>query len=403
MFPRVLALSSLAALCSLATTLRAGEPPLRSPDEVLLLVNRQSPVSLAVGNDYALKRRITRKLEIRCPDSAHDADRETIPYALYRTAIEAPVQAYLARNPGVQFIVLTKGIPIRIEGAETGVREEHSPANTPLNASVDGHLAALGYAEPAARKIQITGSGGTGSGWANRYWNANKPFSHAEFGGYLVTRLDDYTEADAKALVTRALAAEQHPPDGKVLLDLQPEFSIADKTKAPFPIPDKIITAESPFDEYNADLQRAGEELAARGGAVELDISETFIGHRKDLAGYFSWGSNDSKFSPKAYATLFFAPGSIGDTAVSTSARSFLPTEGGQSMIADLIAHGLTCGKGYSDEPLLQAIASPTIALDRYRSGYTMAESLAAASHFVGWEDIIIGDPLCAPYRTKPR
>jgi hypothetical protein len=69
--------------------------------------------------------------------------------------------------------------------------------------------------------------------------------------------------------------------------------------------------------------------------------------------------------------------------------------------MADLIAHGLTCCKGYSDEPLLQAIASPTIALDRYRSGYTMAESLAAASHFVGWEDIIIGDPLCAPYRAR--
>jgi hypothetical protein len=63
-----------------------------------------------------------------------------------------------------------------------------------------------------------------------------------------------------------------------------------------------------------------------------------------------------------------------------------------------LIAHGLTCGKGYVDEPLLQAIASPTIALDRYASGYTMAESFYAGSHFVGWEDVIIGDPLCCPY-----
>ena len=64
----------------------------------------------------------------------------------------------------------------------------------------------------------------------------------------------------------------------------------------------------------------------------------------------------------------------------------------------DLIAHGLTCAKGYVDEPLLQAIASPTIALDRYTSGYTMAESFYAASHFVGWEDVVVGDPLCCPY-----
>src|SRR5205807_717098 len=99
-----------------------------------------------------------------------------------------------------------------------------------------------------------------------------------------------------------------------------------------------------------------------------------------------------------AYQSLLFAPGSLCDTAVSTSGRTFLPTLGGQSLLADLLDHGLSCGKGYSDEPLLQAIASPTISLDRYMAGYTMVESLYAASHFVAWEDIVVGDPLCAPY-----
>ena len=27
-----------------------------------------------------------------------------------------------------------------------------------------------------------------------------------------------------------------------------------------------------------------------------------------------------------------------------------------------------------------------------------MAESFYAASHFVAWEDVIVGDPLCCPY-----
>ncbi len=39
--------------------------------------------------------------------------------------------------------------------------------------------------------------------------------------------------------------------------------------------------------------------------------------------------------------------------------------------------------------------------MDRYTSGYTMAESFYAASHFVGWEDVVIGDPLCSPYHEK--
>ena len=128
---------------------------------------------------------------------------------------------------------------------------------------------------------------------------------------------------------------------------------------------------------------------------VPFDRSDVFVGDRSNLLGYFSWGSNDPNYNEKAYESLRFAPGSIGDTAVSTSARTFLPTTGGQSLIADLIAHGITGVKGYTDEPLLQAIASPSVTMERYTSGFTLAESLYAASRFVGWEDVVIGDPLC--------
>ena len=104
--------------------------------------------------------------------------------------------------------------------------------------------------------------------------------------------------------------------------------------------------------------------------------------------------------TPRAYHSLRFAPGAVCETAVSTSARTFLPTQGGQSLIADLIAQGVTGAKGYTDEPLLQAVASPSILFDRYTRGWTLAESFYAASRFVGWEDIVIGDPLCRPWRA---
>ncbi len=117
--------------------------------------------------------------------------------------------------------------------------------------------------------------------------------------------------------------------------------------------------------------------------------------------GYCSWGSNDPKFDLKTYQLLRFAPGGIAETAVSTSARTFLPTTGGQSLIADLIHARVSGVKGYCDEPLLQAIASPSILMDRYTRGWNLAESFYAASRFVGWEDIVIGDPLCAPYAAK--
>ena len=385
---------------------RSGGPRRRSPDEVLLVSNTNSPVSRAIAEDYAQKRHIKNRIAIQCPDSAIGAQNETLTIAAYTTAIEEPIRKYLKTHPKIDFIVLTKGVPIRILGAGLGSNDEHTrePEATRGRPSVDSYLAALDYTTlPGTRRIPITGSGAVGAGLINRYWNATEPFSHAKFGGYLVTRLDGYTEADAKALVSRALLAEATLPEilkhGKVLLDVQPTFGLGDKATQPGPITAPEILRESEWSEFNADMRHAHDILTERGIPDELDLTPAFVGQRTNLLGYFSWGSNDAHYSPAAYQSLTFAPGSLCDTAVSTSARTFLPTRGGQSLLIDLIAHGLTCGKGYVEEPELQAIASPTIALDRYTSGYTMAESLYAASHFVGWEDIVVGDPLCCPYR----
>ncbi|HEX3799655.1 MAG TPA: TIGR03790 family protein [Verrucomicrobiae bacterium] len=390
----------------------AADVKKRTADEVLLVVNTESPISKAIADDYAGKRGVKNILSLQCADSAVSRKNETISLSNFVREIEAPMRAYLAAHSGINFIVLTKGVPIRITGSPWGSCDEHSrePENIRGHPSVDSYLAAMDYTNlPGALKIDITGSGAIGCAYSNRYWNATEPFSHAKFGGYLVTRLDGYTEADAKSLVARSLEAEKNIGEilkqGKVLLDVEPVFGLGDKATQPGPITNVVIRTESAWSEFNADMLHANDVLTSRGIPVELDVTKKFIAGRSNLLGYFSWGSNDEKswqgnefYSPEAYLSLYFAPGSLSDTAVSTSARTFLPTKGGQSLMTDLIAHGLTCAKGYVDEPELQGIASPTIALGRYTEGYTMAESFYAASHFVCWEDVVIGDPLCAPY-----
>jgi uncharacterized protein (TIGR03790 family) len=370
-----------------------------SPKEVLVVYNANSPISTAIARDYANKRNVTNLVAIHCIDSAVSTKNETIPLADYNRQIAQPISQFLAHHKAINFIVLTKGVPIRIDGGVTGSRDEGTTGN--LQASVDSYLAAIDYPSIAgAVKIKIHGSGADGYVWLNRYWKAKVPFTHAAFGGYLVTRLDGYTQADAMALVTRAMAARVNGDsradgNGKVLLDVQPGFGIGDKTVQPLTVTGDIPD-ESNYGSWNADMVRAHDLLRSAAIPVELDLSPTFVGNRSNLLGYFSWGSNDQKYSNEAYESLTFAPGSIGDTAVSTSARTFLPTTGGQSLIVDLIAHGITGVKGYTNEPLLQAIASPSVAVDRYFiSGMTLAESFYAASRFVGWEDVVIGDPLC--------
>lgn len=380
-------------------TAQTARPAHRTPDEVLVVLNAESPISRSVAEDYMSKRHVTDVLEIRTPDSALATKNETIPMDLYRSAVESPVRAYLDAHPKIQFVVLTKGVPLRIRGSETGQRGEKTSPDTPLTTSLDNHLAALDYKDlPGVVKLDITGSGATGCGWRNRYWNAREPFSHAKFGGYLVARLDGYTEADAKSLVTRALEAEQHLPDGKVLLDAQPKFGMGDGRDEPEEIKETTILRESAWSTYNADMKQAHDLLLGRYIASELDVTETFVGNRDNLLGYFSWGSNDARYKADAYRSLRFAPGSISDTAVSTSARTFLPTKGGQSLLVDLVHQGLTCGQGYSDEPLLQGTSSPKIDLERYTAGFTMAEAFYMGSRFAGWQNVVVGDPLCCPY-----
>jgi uncharacterized protein (TIGR03790 family) len=385
----------LLTLISLIPSSAATTASKHSLREVLLVYNANSPISTAIARDYARKRHVTNIVVIHCIDSAISRTNETIPMADYNKEIASPISSYLAHHNQINFIVLTKGVPIRIDGGITGSKDVGSQQT--LKPSVDSYLAAIDYPViPGTVKISITGSGAVGYGWINRYWKATVPFTHAAFGGYLVNRLDGYTQTDAMALVTRALSADKSNWRGeKVLLDVQPDFKMDDKTVQPLPVTG-TIPAESDWGSWNADMAKAAEQLSTSAIPVELDLNKAFVGDRTNLLGYFSWGSNDSHYKKQAYQSLSFAPGSIGDTAVSTSARTFLPTSGGQSLITDLIAHGITGVKGYTNEPLLQAIASPSITVDRYFfSGFNLAESFYAASRFVGWEDIVIGDPLC--------
>jgi uncharacterized protein (TIGR03790 family) len=388
-----------AAALLIASFLATAPTYAASPDEVLLLINNASPKSRIIGEEYARKRGIAHVLRVNCIDSALTQDNETIDYADFDSEIQKPVRAYLKAHPQINFIVVTKGMPIRVAGARTG----EADSGTTM-ASLDSTLAALGYDNlPNAVKIRFNdpAGGAIGTAWLNQYWNQSVPFSHAKFGGYLVTRLDGYSGKDARALVDRALSAESGLEPGHILLDIEPDFGLGDAHSEPAPIYNTLIKQESPYDTWNADMRHAAKELRRHNIAVDEAITEKFVGNRPHLQGYFSWGSNDDHFSQTAYNSLRFAPGAVGDTAVSTSARSFFPQTSGQSMIADLIAQGITGVKGYTDEPLLQAISSPTIVLREYTHGATLAESFYSGSHFVGWTDIVIGDPLAHPYPKK--
>jgi len=379
-------------------------------DRVLVVCNEESSISKSVADDYVKRRGIKNVIYIACPDGAINTNSETISLNSYLVNIEKPLRETLINHPEIDFIVLTKGIPIRLSWVSFGSYGMRS---------LDSYLAALDYIKiHEVIKVDFSdknyGATYHGKAWLNRFWNSKTRFSHVKFGGYLVTRLDGYTDNNAKSLTTRSLEADRNmlagiKIPGVILLDACPSYGFSDKTKQPYSVLQSEIQSgdsilfkkESNYADYNADMQLATDNLVKINLQVELDKNTTFIGNKSNLKGYVSWGSNDRYYTSGLYLSMKFAPGAICETAVSTSARTFLPTKGGQSLVVDLISQGITGMKGYTDEPLLQATASPSIMFDRYTKGWTLAESFYAASNLVGWQDIVIGDPICRAYIEK--
>ena len=350
----------------------AEEPPQLQPvaltpvvagatDRVLVVRNVGSVMGKQIADYYVAKRGIPAANVVEIDVSPA----EEIGLAGYQMHIEAPVKRALGSaslKDKIDFIVLTKGIPIRIK--EGGY-------------AVDAFLAAMDLKFPAIADTKVESFQRA----QNPYFGRREPFSRKKFGFYLVTRLDGYTVEDAKRLVDNSLAAK--PNKGLFLLDIDP------KRKG------------GGYDEMNKSMRNAAALLKARGFDVYLDETEAFMGRKSGLAGYYSWGSNDYSFDSQGYKSMQFLPGAICETAVSTSGRTFWPTSGGQSLIADLIAAGVTGVKGYVSEPYTVGLCPADILFDRYTDGYTLAESFYMATPLLKWKDVVIGDPLCAPYAKK--
>ncbi|WP_373065519.1 TIGR03790 family protein [Gemmatimonas sp.] len=332
--------------------------PATGAERVLVVINTRSSASDSVGRYYAKRRGIDPthivRLELPLDDEIGDI--------AFQTDIVLPVRAAIAALPvRIDFIVLTTDVPIRV------ARKSGS--------SVDAMLGAMNLAIPPMVGLDSVWL----SRYRNPYYNADGPFASDRYGMYLVTRLDCARVTDCLALVDRSIAAR--PAPGPFFFDAMPPRRGTDG-----------------YATMNLLLYRAAYRLPQRGVGVQIDTTEAFVAPTGPVMGYVSWGSNDSRFDSVAYHAVRFLPGALAETFVSTSARTFRPVNGGQSRIVDLISQGVTGVKGYVSEPFTLALANPDILFDRYVRGANLAEAFYAASYMVLWKDLVIGDPLCAPY-----
>lgn len=353
---------------------------------VAVVINDDSVDSQQVGSHYVRARSIPASNVIHIRTPAVD----TISRATYTSAIEGPIRRALGRErlqDRVLYIVLTKGVPLRLEGSE-------GPEGTA--ASVDSELTLL-YRRMVGSTVPTTGR------VANPYYLGTaglataRPFSHRSHDIYLVTRLDAFTADEAVAVIDRA----QKPA-----------------AKGQFVLDQSAGTRNNPLGDLW--LSDAGRRLSELGWREEVVLEQTRTPARNldNVIGYASWASNDPQNRVRR-TEMRFLPGGLATTFASADARTFtappaewVPSGNWQNratwfegapdtLIGDLIREGATGVAGSVSDPFLQSAVRPWILFPAYVNGFNLAESFYLAMPHLSWKSVIVGDPLCAPFPRR--
>ncbi len=342
-----------------------------TPEQVLVVVNDHSPLSVSIGEYYAQRRHIPPGNVCHLKASV----KEDIPRQDYDRDIARAVGDCLTRRglrETVHYIVTTAGVPLRIPGTG-GVNA--------TGASVDGELTLL-YSDLAGGRPHALPGGIPNPFFGKR----DVPFSHPRFPMYMVTRLAAYDLAGVKAMIDRSLQASNR---GKFIIDL----------------------SDSSDAGGNGWLRNAAILLPK--DRVVLDETTKPVYDQANVIGQASWGSNDAS-RKRRFPGFHWLPGGIVTEYVSTNGRTFArPPEswvpggdwilrigwfGGspQSLVADSILEGATGGSGHVYEPYLTFTPRPDFLLPAYYRGRNLAESFYLAIPALSWQNIVIGDPLCS-------
>jgi uncharacterized protein (TIGR03790 family) len=365
-----------AVLAMLLTLCSAAAAHAQSGEHIAVVINEASPDSLKVGDYYVRQRGIPPGNVIRIRTAPTDA----VERATFTNEIEAPISQALGDGrlqDRILYIVLTKGIPLRVVG--TAGREG-------TTASVDSELTLL-YRRMVGEVILTRGSIANPYYLGTRPVSDARPFTHREQDIFLVSRLDGFTAQDAIQLVDRCSAS---PAVGHIVLDQRGE--VANRLG-------------------DAWLDAAATRLQEAGHADRVTVaSAPKVAGDTPVIGYYSWGSTDPQNRTRSTG-LMFAPGAIAATFTSTDARTFreppaqwVPLEQGaraafegsaQSLTGDSLANKVAGAAGHVAEPYLQSVVRPDTLFPAYLAGFNLAESFYLALPSLSWQTVIVGDPLC--------
>lgn len=364
--------------CALVIALPSLAFATPGPDSVVVVANANVPESVALAETYAAARDVpdAQVCLLDLPET------EDIGLAEFEMMLLEPLRACLDATPTVrdriESVLLVRGVPLRVNAnVGTGTRAVSLAAVLGLWDSVD----ALGM--PVFRQSPGTGSPFRAV-WPNPYQGF--PFEsgwEVEIDGnqwkpVLVTMLHARSYEDAEGLLDSALAGEASPPDGEWLL-----MEGRDMARG---------VLDTQYPSVIASLERRG-------------FTATQVPWDADLTGRtlsaFATGTATIGMTIEGNTYL---PGSIVDNLTSFGARpeNFRETgEEQQVSISRWVEQGVAGVHGTVAEPLNNCFPNRGFLIS-YAEGATLAEAYHAAMPYVFWMNLVLGDPMAAPFAMRP-
>ncbi len=332
-------------------------------NDVGVIVNLNSPESMQIGSYFQNARNIPTQniIYVSVPTTEVINDAE---FTLLRTQIENHLTSQNLQNQ-INYLVTTKGIPLKRNGFDCITNSSLGDCG-----SVDQELSLI--LGPHASGI------GVSNGYNNPYYQENTHFTRAQFGIYLVSRLDGYAVSDVISLIDRS-----GPNKGVNQLDAQVVLDIFETN---------LIDATYFIDNY---LDPSKDILQNNNWSILQDYGLGTPSNVQNALGYIGIGNGPTDSVLLNYKWL---SGSFSSVNTCSAAQTFnaATNPDNKFLIANLIQDGCTAAHGYVNCVYLVQLLETDILLNRYldpNAGFNLAESYFMAERLLSHQSVLIGDP----------
>ncbi|WP_321416518.1 TIGR03790 family protein [uncultured Desulfobacter sp.] len=378
-----------------------------SPNEVLVIANRNAAKSVGLATWYMEKRQIPKENLLM----VFITDKETCSREAYLKKIVPPVRRALEKNRKINAIVTMYGLPLRISSSgrtkgeqtrldlltkqkknidalkeKTGqLTKEQKTTLKQINKKIRQLRASTDKVASFDSELMLVKK----ENYKLKFWLPNPYFlpwrsqktSISKSDVIMVSRLDGADASIVKRIVNDSIEAEKKGLSGTAYFDAR--WKYPDQKKV------------SGYKLYDKSIHNAAKRLKRGGVKVVLDDKQNLFqpGDCPNAALYCGW------YSHAKYVDAFtWEKGAVGFHIASSECMT-LKRENSNVWCKKMLDKGIAATVGPVGEPYVQSFPLPEIFFDFLSQGkLTLAESYLISLPYLSWKQVLVGDPL---YRIK--